>query len=232
VVQIAMARPFSYHPDTLPALRYGVGLYDAPDEVAQHPFVLPHLQAAILAGGGILLQPRLVPTDVPSFRQLDIHALEIVPMILPGRAPLYAWPPAGAPPFRAGELEPAPGLITYGTPTELAPGQWVLPLVTAPAQASVSPADAVLLTLPCPGTDDHTLLAFPPMPEHGDVCGHVTGKWFVYAPVQTGPGGFARPGAGARGVMTVRPPDHPPDDPMLAAQVQAQRARMGRWVPV
>ena len=78
---IAVARPFTLNLGVLPMLRYGVGVYQVSDEVADHWWTICHCQDAVEAEGELVWQDRALPQLIENTNRK--HAYSEQPVIGP-----------------------------------------------------------------------------------------------------------------------------------------------------
>jgi hypothetical protein len=105
---VKVARPFSWNHGRT-HWRYGVGVYDIPDALLAHQYVLHHLEAAVLARGEALMQHR---TPVLPWSPGDRYGVSLsrVSQIEPQDIQIWKWPPQLDQSWTFGpHVEPAPG---------------------------------------------------------------------------------------------------------------------------
>jgi hypothetical protein len=106
---IAVARPFQHGQ---PPVRYAIGLHDVDDAIAQHPYVIAHCEAAVVAAGGVLVQHRPSPHSMQSAGvNVFSSSMQIVGSIAPASPDdpvIEHWPPHVRPGHTAPGIEPPP----------------------------------------------------------------------------------------------------------------------------
>jgi hypothetical protein len=191
---------------------------DVADHINAHAHLRCHLATEVVAAGGVLLQYRAVPASVPSYHTLSISAFEVVPMIFPGRPPIYGWPPTVGFAF-TNRVTEAPGLQVLDM-VEEAPGQWQLRQVTAPDPRQY-PQERFQSPHPEPGILP-PLFTLPTGATFGDVVGVPDGQWLQFTPISGGGGSPLDATPAMHGQIVVRGPAIPPPDPTIAMLMRAQ----------